>query len=208
MLTKLHTCNRSFRLKNVYLAFLHSSALHDFIAKVFMDSLFKKQSRNVQMLVNILLGRQISVPGRLIWIEILFFLFVLVLISFVPEQNVHSSHKPIVPCTCNDSSTFRGHSGNLVTTDESALSHHYHPKPIDYIMSHSWCYMFIFIRFDKCMIHIYLYSIIQKFPNLKHLWALPPLLLAVVDLNNFAFSRMLHGWNHIVCSRFRLASFT
>ena len=33
-------------------------------------------------------------------------------------------------------------SGSIVTTDEPALTHHYHPKPVVYVRVHSGCRTF------------------------------------------------------------------
>ena len=51
-------------------------------------------------------------------------------------------------------------SATFVTVDEPTLTHHYNPKFIVYIRVHFWCY--IFMGFDKNVISIYHYSIIQN----------------------------------------------
>ena len=112
------------------------------------------------------------------------------------------------------------------TGDKPILIHHNHLK---YIMCHRvHCLCCTFYGFGETFIHFmykwHLFTIISYidyFPCLKNTLystCLSLLLLCLSPwtcnhlffshLRSFAFSRMSYGWNHTICSLFRLAYFT
>ena len=106
--------------------------------------------------------------------------------------------------------------GAFVKTDETTLTHHSHSKSIVYITVHSWFY--IFCGFDNNDICSSLWHHTEYFHHLENCATPIHLLhpynptsdnhLSFCCLHSFAFSRMSCNWNHIICSLFRLASFT
>ena len=101
-------------------------------------------------------------------------------------------------------------SGTFVSTDEPTRTHHSHPKSIVYIRAHSW----------RCIYSGFGYTWNDAYPLLfslppNPLWSIHPLLspnpwqpLISCCLSNLAFSIISGSWNHVICSLFRLTSFT